>query len=173
MVVHRTKCKRLPELPSEVIPAAQLSVFIDKKLSWKFWKDTNNDTVCPELLQQAACLKGTTILNYLVLEEVNNSFFSMSPLKKVAYFLQVCCGECNLLCWGRSTRANDSKKRNKLIKMVSAVLGSALRPLDLIVKRRILHKSMIKKNNTDHSLLKIQCVQFKVAAVLLWHREIQ
>ena len=63
-------------------------------------------------------------------------------------FLQVCGGECNLLCshlLGNNIRDRDSKKLNKLIKAYS-VLVTALEPLDFIVKSTVMNM----KNNSIH-----------------------
>jgi len=54
--------------------------------------------------------------------------------------------------WGSTIRTNDLKKLNKLIKRTSSIPGTALDPLDLIAKRRMLRKFLNINNNTAHTL---------------------
>ena len=50
---------------------------------------------------------------------------------------------------GYSIRA---KELNRLIKKAGSLLRTALEPLELIIKRRNLHKLVNIKNDTDHPL---------------------
>jgi len=71
--------------------------------------------------------------------------------------------------------ASEPKKLNKLIKMSGSVLGTAL---ELIVKRRILHKLLNKKNNNTpqplhNTVMRHQSVQSEASLTLLQHRTVQ
>ena len=66
------------------------------------------------------------------------------------------------ICWGSSIR--DSKKLNKLIKKAGSVLGTAL---ETILKRRMLHKLVNIKNNTDHPLHNIVLQEWSVFSLRL------
>ena len=60
-------------------------------------------------------------------------------------------GECSLLfspLLGNSFRVGDSKKLNKLIKKAGSVLETALKPLELIMQRKILEKQLNMMDNT-------------------------
>ena len=100
-----------------------------------------------------AILRLSTIMDThtVLLEEANFNIctktlgiFDKSVVESEIYFAAI--------CWDSSIRARDSKKRNKLIKKVGSVLGTALAPLDLNVKRRMLHLLVNIKNSTDHPL---------------------
>jgi len=64
MVMHYNRCKKSPELPAEVLPAAsnpaQRNVseicFHRKKISRKYEERAKKVSVCPELLQWAAAV---------------------------------------------------------------------------------------------------------------------
>ena len=55
-------------------------------------------------------------------------------------------------CWDSSIRNGDTKKLNKLIRKASSVLGTALEPLELVVKKKMLQKLLTISDNTAHPL---------------------
>ena len=73
-----------------------------------------------------------------------SNFLHLYLKQNVVDLLQVCYGECNLLCshlLGSSIRASDSKK-------AGSVLGTALEPVGLSAKGGMLHKLVNIEINT-------------------------
>ena len=69
---------------------------------------------------------------------------------------------------------HQSQSLNKLIKKVGSVLGTALEPLVLVVKRRTPHK-LVNVKNTDccHCVETTECDQFETSSAPLQKRKIQ
>jgi len=66
------------------------------------------------------------------------------------------------ICRCSSNRASDSKKLNKQIKNAGSVLGTVLDPLELIIRRKMLHELLDIMDNTAHPLHNILIKQQSV-----------
>ena len=145
MVIDFGRKKRMPSQPlrvrGEVVEEVEdyryLGVVIDNRLDWK----SNTEAVYKKGMSRLYFLR--KLISFEVCTKMLEIFYQ-SVVSSTIFFAAV--------CWGRSIRASDTNRLEKIIKKAGSVLGLRLESFESVVERRTLNKLLSIIDNDQHPL---------------------
>lgn len=102
--------------------------------------------------QQWCHLQEGTEQKVLFEEAYNMAFKVFSKMMQIFYKYVVESVISSAIIWGSSIRARDLKWLINLMKNACSVLGTTVEQLEIMMKRRILHKNKRNMDNSEHPL---------------------
>ena len=110
---------------------------IDNRLDWK----SNTEAVYKKGMSRLYFLR--KLRSFEVCTKMLEIFYQ-SVVSSTIFFAAV--------CWGRSIRASDTNRLEKIIKKAGSVLGLRLESFESVVERRTLNKLLSIRDNDQHPL---------------------